>query len=102
MPKGYMIAHVDITDPGAYKNYVAANAKPFAEFGARFLARGGEHQIVEGQSRSRHVILEFASYQVALDCYNSPDYQHATTIRKDASNGDVIIVEGYEGVQPGD
>lgn len=102
MPKGYLIAHVDITDPEVYKTYVAANAKPFADHGARFLARGGEHEILEGQSRSRHVILEFPSYQAALDCYHSADYQHATSIRQTASSGDVIVIEGYDGAQPGD
>ena len=102
MPKGYLIAHVDISDPAAYENYKAANAAPFAEHGARFLVRAGQSQTLEGQSRSRHVILEFPSYQAALDCYNSPEYQHAISIRAPASQGDVIIVEGYEGPQPGE
>lgn len=101
VPKGYFIAHIDINDADAYKNYVAANAKPFKEFGAKFLVRAGQHEVVEGQSRSRHVILEFESYQRALDCYNSPDYQHAISLRQPASDGDVIIIEGYDGPQPG-
>lgn len=47
MAKAYWIAQVDIEDPEAYKDYVAANALPFAKFGAKFLARGGGTDVVE-------------------------------------------------------
>jgi uncharacterized protein (DUF1330 family) len=35
MPKGYWIANVDVRDAAVYDNYRAANAKPFAEYGAK-------------------------------------------------------------------
>jgi uncharacterized protein (DUF1330 family) len=102
MAKGYWVARVDVSDPDAYGNYVQANAKPFAEFNARFLVRGGQSEAPEGSPRSRNVVLEFDSYQQALDCYNSPDYQAAKAIRVDASDADLLIIEGYDGPQPGD
>ena len=102
MPKGYWIARVDVHDETAYKQYVAANAEPFAEFGARFLVRAGKFESVEGTSRSRNVVIEFPSYDAALACYRSPAYQHAMTFRRDASEGDLIVIEGYDGPQPGD
>ena len=46
--KGYWIAHVDVSDPEAYKTYVAANAVPFKKYGARFIIRAGAAQTVEG------------------------------------------------------
>lgn len=101
MPKGYWIAQVDITDPEAYKLYVKANALPFAKFGARFLVRGGASEIPEGKSRSRNVILEFPSYEAAKDCYASPEYAEALRLRLNAAEADIIIIEGYEGLQPG-
>jgi uncharacterized protein (DUF1330 family) len=101
MAKGYWVAHVDVSDPEAYKAYVAANAIPFAKYGARFLVRGGQHQVMEGASRARQVVIEFADYQTALACYNSPEYQAAKAKRDDASVGDVLVVEGYDGPQPG-
>ena len=101
MPKGYWIARVDVTDPEQYKLYVAANAAPFAKFGARFLVRAGRFEGVEGQSRSRNVVIEFPSYQVALDCWNSPEYQSIVKLRLPAATADVIVVEGYDGPQPG-
>ena len=101
MPKGYWVARVDVTDTERYKDYVAANAVAFAKYGARFLVRGGRFENPEGGSRSRNVLIEFPSYQAALDCWNSPEYQAALAIRRPISSGDVIIVEGYEGPQPG-
>lgn len=101
MAKGYWIARVDVADLDQYKLYVAANADPLAKFGARFLVRAGRYESVEGSSRTRNVVIEFPSYQAALDCYRSPEYQAAVRLRLPASSGELIIVEGYDGPQPG-
>lgn len=95
MAKGYWVAHVDVDDMETYKNYIAANAAPFAEYGARFLVRGGEQQVREGQARARTVVLEFESYEQALACYESIGYQAAKDIRDPVSTGDLVIIEGY-------
>jgi uncharacterized protein (DUF1330 family) len=101
MPKGYWIARVDITDMETYKEYIAANAKPLARFGGRFLVRGAAaNQQMEGTGRMRNVVIEFPSYQAAVDCYNSPDYQAAIKIRLPVSTADLIVIEGYDGPQP--
>lgn len=94
--KGYWVARVDVTDPERYKAYVAANAEPFAEYGARFLVRGGAFENPEGRSRARNVVLEFDSYDTALACYRSPAYQRAVALRKPASEADLVIVEGHD------
>ena len=59
MPKGYWIVRVDIADQEKYKEYVAANAAPFKEHGARFLVRAGRFEAVEGGSRARNAVIEF-------------------------------------------
>ena len=102
MPKGYWIARVDVTDPDAYRQYVAANAVAFAKFGARFLVRGGKFEAVEGTSRQRNVVIEFPTYEAALACWSSPEYKKAHKLRLNASMGDLVIIEGYEGAQPGE
>ncbi|MEQ9607404.1 MAG: DUF1330 domain-containing protein [Kiloniellaceae bacterium] len=102
MAKGYWVARVDVSDAEAYKKYIAANAEPFAEFGARFLVRAGQFENPEGGSRSRNVVIEFPSYEAALACYKSPGYQKAIHLRRNASDSDLVIVEGYDGPQPGD
>lgn len=101
MPKGYWIARVDVADPEKYKAYVAANAEPFRMFGARFLVRAGNFENPEGTSRSRNVVIEFPSYQAALDCWKSPEYQAAVALRVPVSTIDLVIIEGYDGPQPG-
>ena len=96
--KGYWIAHVDITDPERYKDYVAANAAPLKKFGAKFLVRNGESQVPRGRlGGRRHVVIEFDSYAAAKACHDSPEYQAAAKIRDEASTADLIIIEGYEG-----
>ena len=68
MPKAYWIARVDIRDPEGYKDYVAAAKLAFDRFGAKFLARGGASDAVEGPGWARNVIIEFASLKTARDC----------------------------------
>lgn len=97
MAKGYWIAHVDVDDPQEYEKYKAANAIAFAEYGARFVVRGGRQQVREGSARARSVVIEFDSYDQAVACYESAAYQHAITIRAAVSTGDLVIVEGYDG-----
>lgn len=101
MAKGYWIGHVDVSDPEGYKAYVQANAAAFGKYGARFLVRGGQAEHVEGAARARHVVLEFDSYEQALACYRSPEYQAAMKLRLPVSIGDIVVVEGYDGPQPG-
>ena len=100
MAKGYWIARVDVTDPEKYKAYVAANAEPFKKFGAHLLVRAGRFENPEGASRTRNVVIEFPSYQAALDCWRSPEYQEAVKLRLPASTIDLVIIEGYDGPQP--
>ena len=101
MPKGYWIVRVDITDMERYKAYVAANAEPLKRYGGRFLVRAGRFENPEGASRTRNAVIEFPSYQAAVDCWKSPEYQQAIKLRQPVSTADLIIIEGYEGPQPG-
>ncbi len=100
--KGYWMGLVDVSDPEQYKAYVAANAVAFRKYGGRFLVRGGTSEAVEGQTRSRAVVIEFKDYATALECYRSPEYAHAISLRKGAALADIRVVEGYDGPQPSD
>jgi uncharacterized protein (DUF1330 family) len=100
MPKGYWVVRVDVHNVEAYKNYVAANGAAFAKYGGRFLVRGGPFQAVAGTSRQRNVVIEFPSYQAALDCWNSPEYQAARAKQEGGAEIDLVVVEGYDGPQP--
>jgi uncharacterized protein (DUF1330 family) len=95
--KGYWIGHLDVTEPEGYKRYQAAYHEPFRKFGGRFLVRGGRHQVMERHARSRTVVLEFPSYEAALNCYRSPEYQAALALREGKADIDLVIIEGYDG-----
>ncbi len=96
MAKGYWIARVDVRDTERYKDYVAAAKPAFEKYGAKFLARGGNFHQLEGQVRARNVVIEFASLQTALDCFNSPEYQIAAAIRQEVADAEMVVVEGIE------
>jgi uncharacterized protein (DUF1330 family) len=100
MAKGYWIVRIDVHDIDGYKEYVAQNGAVFAKYGARFLVRAGQFEAKEGASRSRNVVLEFKDYETALACYHSPEYTRLVAIRSPHVESDLVIIEGYDGVQP--
>ncbi|MFC6490319.1 DUF1330 domain-containing protein [Nitratireductor sp. GCM10026969] len=97
MAKAYWIARVDVHDGERYKDYIAAARPAFERHGARFVVRGGPFEAMEGAARQRNVVIEFPSFQAAKDCYNSPEYREAKAIRQSVSDGELVIVEGYDG-----
>jgi uncharacterized protein (DUF1330 family) len=94
MAKGYWIARIDVTDPETYKAYIAAATPAYQKYGAKFLIRGGRSEAVEGSARGRNVVIEFESYDVALACYRSAEYQAAAEFRRKASLGEILVAEG--------
>lgn len=100
MAKGYWISRLDVTDAEGYRPYIEAAEPAVAAFGGRFLVRGGAFEALEGASRARNVVVEFTDYDTALACFHSPAYQAAYVHRLAASQGDHLIIEGYEGAQP--
>jgi uncharacterized protein (DUF1330 family) len=97
--KGYWIVHIDVTDPEGYKPYQAAASAAFSVFGARYLIRGGRQNIMEGRQRSRCVVVEFPSYDVALACYRSTEYRKAIDLRAGKADFDMVAIEGVSGKQ---
>ena len=100
MPKGYWIARFSVNDPAKYDAYRAVNGEAFRKYGAHFLVRGGGFEARVGEGLPRNVVIEFPTYQAAHACYNSPEYRRALDARGDGIDGDIIIIEGYDGPQP--
>ncbi|MCP5757050.1 DUF1330 domain-containing protein, partial [Klebsiella pneumoniae] len=65
----YWIAHVTIHDMEQYKQYMATAPQAFQKYGAKFLARGGASEVLEGQAFERHVVIEFPDMETARECY---------------------------------
>lgn len=96
MPKGYIIGHVTVKDPQAYKEYVVRDTPILESFGAKFVVRGGPSETPEGATQNRHVVIEFPSYEAAKAAYNDPEYQARADIRRRTADSTIIIVEGHE------
>lgn len=96
MAKGYWIASSEIVDMEKMQLYRQANQAAMKRHGAKFLVVGGQQTPVEGQPRSRQIIVEFESYAAAIAAYEDPEYQEAAVFRKGAATGDFVIVEGFE------
>jgi uncharacterized protein (DUF1330 family) len=94
MAKGFWIAHIDITDAEGYKAYVPMSLAAITAHGGKFLARGGTAVVREGAARLRTVIVEFPTFERALACYRSPEYECARALRNAYASSDLVIVEG--------
>ena len=94
MPKGYIIGHVTVRDPEAYKEYVARNTPVLAKFGGRSLVRGGDSETPEGAQYTRHVIFEYPDFATAKAAYYSPEYQEIMKIRTANADSMIVLAEG--------
>ena len=94
MAKGYIIGHVTVTNPEAYKEYVARDTPILEALGGRFIVRGGASDVPEGETLDRHVVIEFPSFEAARRAYHDPDYQAVAEIRKNNATSVIILVEG--------
>ncbi|MFG1477482.1 DUF1330 domain-containing protein [Xanthobacter sp. V4C-4] len=100
MAKGYWFINIDVVNPVDFVTYASANVAFLAERQARFLIAGGDFDHLEGIKRHRNVLVEWPSYEAALDAYASPEYRRVAALRGDSAIADLAVVEGYEGPQP--
>ncbi|MDX6485018.1 MAG: hypothetical protein QOF43_171 [Gaiellaceae bacterium] len=90
-----MIVETDIHDPEQYERYKAASPGAVAAGGGRFVVRGGELAVLEGDWQpTRLVILEFPDLEAAKSWYDSPEYEDARKLREGAANLRMVAVEG--------
>ncbi len=94
MPKGYIIGHITVNDPEAYKEYVEKDTPILLGLGGKFIVRGGQSETMEGETLNRHVVIEFPSYEAAQTAYNDPEYQKVAEIRRRTADSIILVVEG--------
>ena len=91
----YVIVETDVRDPEQYEQYKAASPGAIAAGGGRFLARGGELAVLEGDwNPPRLVLLEFDDLEAARRWYDSPEYRDARRLREGAAKLRMVAVEG--------
>ena len=72
----YWMARSHINDPVQYKKYTDPLPALFARYGAKVLARGGRHRVMEGPHKfHRFVVVEFPTFEGAVACFTSPEYE---------------------------
>ncbi len=90
----FVIASINVTDPEKYKNYMALSPGAIAAAGGRFVVRGGNPKVMEGDwPRPRVVVVEFPSREAAEAFYNSPLYVAARAERDGAAEFSMIVVD---------
>lgn len=93
----YVIAETDITNPEQYEKYKAASPGAVAAGGGRFIVRGGELAVLEGDWQpSRLVMLEFEDLAAAKRWYESEIYQEAKQLREGAAHLRMVAVQGVD------
>jgi uncharacterized protein (DUF1330 family) len=91
----YLIVETDIHDAEQYEQYKAASPGAVAAGGGRFVVRGGELAVLEGDWHpTRLVVLEFPDLETAKRFYDSPEYQEAKKLRDGAATLKMVAVEG--------
>ena len=97
MGKGYLVVHLEVSDPQNFEEYRGKVPATIAQYGGTYLVRGGAMETLEGAPLpARTVVLEFPSVEQAKTWYNSPEYQAIVGLRLDASSGHAQIVEGAD------
>jgi uncharacterized protein (DUF1330 family) len=92
----YILAHVDVKNWDAYREYMSHTPRVIAKFGGRFVARGGEMVTLEGPEETLRVVLvEFPTLDSARNFYNSPDYKAVKKLREGAGGAKLVAIDGY-------
>ncbi|HLI89943.1 MAG TPA: DUF1330 domain-containing protein [Ktedonobacteraceae bacterium] len=93
----YIIADNEVTDPETYREYAQRTSATVAQYGGKFLARGGQVETLEGGWKpGRFVILEFPSVERARAWYDGPEYSALKAMRRRASHSRLVLVHGAE------
>ncbi len=91
----YWVARAKITDPTTYKKYTDRVPDIISRHGGKVLARGGRYRIMEGpEGFHRFIVIEFPTFEQAVACFESPEYQEASVFRRAAGVVENVIVEG--------
>ena len=94
MSKGYWVVRAKVNDADEYSKYIQIATNIIEKYDGRFLIRGGDQIEYEESGYERTVVVEFNSFEDALDCYNSHEYQSALGFVKNSAKRYVSVVKG--------
>ena len=89
----YVIAHLTVTEPEAYRKYEKGFFPVLNPYGARFITYDDNVTVLEGERpESRTVLIEFPSEEAAMKWWNSPEYQEIAAFRREGARAHSIIM----------
>jgi len=94
----FVIYQGEVLDAVRYEEYKALGAASIAAHGGRYVVRGGEFDVLEGDPPAgRTVVVEFPSRQAAIDWYHGADYTAARAIREGVARARMYVIDGVDG-----
>tara|TARA_B100000965_G_scaffold357829_1_gene336801 strand:- start:1229 stop:1531 length:303 start_codon:yes stop_codon:yes gene_type:complete len=93
--KGYWVAKANVNSPEKQQDYGKLAEAVLEKYNGRFLIRGGRQETKEGEEYMRNVVVEFPSYEDAIDAYESKEYQDALKVLDGGADRLYAVVEGY-------
>jgi uncharacterized protein (DUF1330 family) len=92
-----MILEIEVVDADTYADYVTRAPATVAQYGGRYLVRGGEiTPLTGGWNPQRIVVIEFSSMERFREWLTSPEYSAIAPLREKSTKSKVIVVEGYD------
>ena len=96
MSKGYWVAlYKKIENTNNLGDYAKKATETITKHGGKPLVRGGKYEVLEGDGFPRTVIWEFPSYEQALKCHDSKEYQAGWDLAKDTTTRHMQVIEGF-------
>jgi uncharacterized protein (DUF1330 family) len=91
----YVVVDIEIHDPERYERYKGMAPPSIAQYGGRYLTRGGETNVLEGDwTPKRFVILEFPTIERARAWWGSPEYAEAKALRQACATTRMVVADG--------
>jgi uncharacterized protein (DUF1330 family) len=91
----YVFANIQVDDPISYQRYVQVVPGTIEKYGGRYLARGGQVEVLEGEMQpGRTIIIEFPTFEDAQRWYSSPEYCAAKDVRQACAHADLVLIDG--------
>ena len=89
----FIVADIKITDPEGYKEYIKLAPPTVEAHGGKYIARGGDVEVLEGDIQpNRVVLIEFPNMETLKAWYYSDEYTKARAIRQKCSEGNLMLV----------
>ena len=91
----YVCVEIEVHDPETYAEYIKLAPPSIAQYGGRYIVRGGKTETLEGDwAPKRFVILEFDTMEAAKAWWSSPEYAEGKAMRQRCAHTRMLLADG--------